>query len=81
MIRPDQFDAANAIGAAIASVSGRAGRIYRLSSGGRAAGGGQDQRRAALAEASGQARERPAAAGAGPGSAGIIEMKEIPGHT
>jgi hypothetical protein len=69
ILRPDHFDAANAIGAAIASVSGQVDRISHLGSGGR---------EAALAEASEEARNRAVAAGADPGSVDIVEIEEIP---
>ena len=69
VIRPDHFDAANAIGAAIASVSGQVDRIFHLSAGGRAA---------VLDEASGEAREHAVAAGADPDTVQIVEIEEIP---
>jgi hypothetical protein len=69
VIRPGHFDAANAIGAAIASVSGQVDRIFHLGSGGRAA---------ALSEATTEARDRAVAAGADPGSVAIVELEEIP---
>jgi N-methylhydantoinase A/oxoprolinase/acetone carboxylase beta subunit len=69
VIRPDHFDAANAIGAAIAAVSGQVDRIFHLGAGGRSA---------ALAEASDEAREHAVAAGADPGTVQIVEIEEIP---
>jgi N-methylhydantoinase A/oxoprolinase/acetone carboxylase beta subunit len=69
VIRPEHFDTANAVGAAIASVSGQIDRIFHLGSGGR---------QAALDEACGEARERAVAAGAEPGTVRIVEMEEIP---
>jgi N-methylhydantoinase A/oxoprolinase/acetone carboxylase beta subunit len=69
VIRPDHFDAANAIGAAIASVSGQVDRIFHLGSGGRAA---------ALSEAAAEAHDRAVAAGADPDSVGTVEIEEIP---
>src|SRR5712691_1384503 len=69
VIRPDHFDAANAIGAAIASVSGNVDRIFHLGEGGR---------RAALDEARDEAREHAVAAGADPGTVQIAEVEEIP---
>jgi N-methylhydantoinase A/oxoprolinase/acetone carboxylase beta subunit len=69
VIRPDHFDAANAIGAAIASVSGQVDRITHLGGGGR---------EAALAEASEDARDRAVAAGADPDSVATVEIEEIP---
>jgi N-methylhydantoinase A/oxoprolinase/acetone carboxylase beta subunit len=69
VIRPDHFDAANAIGAAIASVSGNVDRIFHLGAGGR---------QAALDEACDEAREHAVAAGGDPGTVHIIEIEEIP---
>ena len=69
VIRPGHFDAANAIGAAIASVSGQVDRIFHL---------GADGRAAVLAEACGEAREHAVAAGADPKTIEIVEMEEIP---
>jgi N-methylhydantoinase A/oxoprolinase/acetone carboxylase beta subunit len=68
--RPDHFDVANAIGAAIASVAGEVDRIVHLG----AAGG----REAAIEEVSQEARARAIAAGASPGAVEIVEVEEIP---
>jgi N-methylhydantoinase A/oxoprolinase/acetone carboxylase beta subunit len=69
VIRPGHFDAANAIGAAIASVSGQVDRIFHFGPGGR---------KAALDEASQEARDHAVAAGADPGTVQIVELEEIP---
>jgi N-methylhydantoinase A/oxoprolinase/acetone carboxylase beta subunit len=69
IVRPEHFDAANAVGAAIASVSGQVDRIFHL---------GADGRQAVLDEASDEARERAVAAGANPDTVQIIEVEEIP---
>jgi N-methylhydantoinase A/oxoprolinase/acetone carboxylase beta subunit len=69
VLRPDHFDAANAIGAAIASVSGQVDRIFHFGPGGR---------KAALDEASAEARDYAVAAGADPESVQIVELEEIP---
>ena len=69
IVRPEHFDAANAVGAAIASVSGQVDRIFHL---------GPDGRQAILDEARDEARERAVAAGADPGTVQIIEVEEIP---
>jgi N-methylhydantoinase A/oxoprolinase/acetone carboxylase beta subunit len=69
VIRPDHFDAANAIGAAIASVSGQVDRIFHFGPGGR---------KAALDEASQEARDHAVAAGADPDTVQIVELEEIP---
>jgi len=67
--RPDHFDVANAIGAAIASVSGEVDRIFQLGSGGR---------QAAIDEASSEARERAVRAGADADHVEIVEIEEVP---
>ncbi len=69
VIRPEHFDTANAVGAAIASVSGQVDRIFHMGPGGR---------QAALDEACGEARERAVAAGADPATVRIVEREEIP---
>jgi N-methylhydantoinase A/oxoprolinase/acetone carboxylase beta subunit len=69
VIRPEHFDAANAIGAAIASVSGQVDRIFHFGAGGR---------KAALDEASAEARDHAVAAGADPETVQIVELEEIP---
>jgi N-methylhydantoinase A/oxoprolinase/acetone carboxylase beta subunit len=69
VIRPEHFDTANAVGAAIASVSGQVDRIFHV---------GEAGRRAALDEARDEARERAIAAGADPGTVEIVEQEEIP---
>ena len=69
VIRPEHFDTANAVGAAIASVSGQVDRIFHVGPGGR---------QAALDEACDEARERAVAAGADPATVRIVEREEIP---
>jgi N-methylhydantoinase A/oxoprolinase/acetone carboxylase beta subunit len=69
VIRPEHFDAANAVGAAIASVSGQVDRIFSR---------GADGRAAALSEASDEAIQNAVAAGADPGTVQIVEIEEIP---
>ena len=69
IIRPEHFDTANAVGAAIASVSGQVDRIYHLGPGGR---------QGALDEAYEEAKEHAVAAGADPGTVEIVEVEEIP---
>ena len=69
VVRPEHFDAANAIGAAIASVSGQVDRIFHFGPGGR---------KAALDEARDEARDHAVAAGADPGTVQIVELEEIP---
>ncbi len=69
VIRPEYFDAANAVGAAIASVSGQTDRIFHPGPGGR---------EAMLDEARNEACERAVAAGADPDTVRIVELEEIP---
>jgi N-methylhydantoinase A/oxoprolinase/acetone carboxylase beta subunit len=67
--RPQHFDVANAIGAAIASVSGEVDRIFHPGPAGRAA---------AIEEACEEARSRATQAGADPERIEIVEIEEIP---
>jgi len=60
---------ANAIGAAIASVSGQVDRVYKL---------GENSREEALRQASEAARMEAVAAGADPGTTEIVELEEVP---
>jgi N-methylhydantoinase A/oxoprolinase/acetone carboxylase beta subunit len=69
VIRPEHFGAANAVGAAIASVSGQIDRIFHPGTGGR---------NAMLEEAREEARERAVALGADPDTVRIVELEEIP---
>jgi N-methylhydantoinase A/oxoprolinase/acetone carboxylase beta subunit len=67
--RPQHFDVANAIGAAIGSISGEVDRIFQPGPGGRAA---------ALDELCEEARDRATQAGADPERVEIVEIEEIP---
>jgi N-methylhydantoinase A/oxoprolinase/acetone carboxylase beta subunit len=67
--RPQHFDVANAIGAAIASVSGEVDRIFHPGPSGRAA---------AIEEACEEARSRATQAGADRERVEIVEIEEIP---
>jgi len=69
VIRPENFDAANAVGAAIASVSGQVDRIFHL---------GSQGREAILREATQEAIDNAVAAGAEADSVQIVEIEEIP---
>jgi N-methylhydantoinase A/oxoprolinase/acetone carboxylase beta subunit len=69
VLRPDHSDVANAIGAAIASVSGEVDRVFHLGAGGR---------EAAVAEASREAIERAISAGAARDSVEVVEIEEVP---
>jgi hypothetical protein len=71
VIRPPHFDCANAIGAAIAQVSGEVDRIFAVD-------GRAYTRDSALAAARAEATERAVAAGADPATVTIVEVDEIP---
>jgi N-methylhydantoinase A/oxoprolinase/acetone carboxylase beta subunit len=68
VLRPAHHDVANAIGAAIAHVSGRWEEVVSLDSG----------REAAIAAASDRARARAIQAGADPDRVDIVEVDEVP---
>ena len=69
VIRPDDFDVANAIGAAIATVSGQVDKVFKLD--------GRD-RTAVLEEATNAARDEAIRAGADPAAVEIVEVDEVP---
>jgi len=69
VIRPDHHDVANAIGAAIAAVSGQVDRIFHP---------GQGGRRQAIDEAQAEACDQAVRAGADPEAVEIVEMEELP---
>ncbi|GLU50323.1 hydantoinase/oxoprolinase family protein [Nocardiopsis ansamitocini] len=71
VIRPDHYDVANAIGAAIGTVSGNVDRVFSV-------GSRESDRARVLDEARGAAVESAIAAGAAPDSVEIIEIDEIP---
>jgi N-methylhydantoinase A/oxoprolinase/acetone carboxylase beta subunit len=67
--KPDHYDVANAIGAAIAQVSGHVDRVFSL----------DDQpREEALAEAKRLARQDAVEAGADPDTVEIVDLEEVP---
>jgi hypothetical protein len=69
VIRPEHFDVANAIGAAVASVSGEyEGVLYH----------GSGKRPELLEQATASATERAIAAGADPGKVEVVEIEEVP---
>ena len=68
-VRPDHFDVANAIGAAIAQVGGEIDRIYSL---------GGLTREVALDEAKREACQRAIDAGAEPATVEIVDVEQIP---
>ncbi len=67
--RPPYFQVANAVGAAIAQVSGEIDRVYALS---------DVPREQALEDAKRQATERAIEAGAAAGGVQIVEVEEVP---
>jgi N-methylhydantoinase A/oxoprolinase/acetone carboxylase beta subunit len=67
--RPEHHAVANAIGAAIGSVSGEVDRIFHL---------GQGGRRAALEQASTEAKDRAVEAGADRDGVEVVEVEEVP---
>jgi N-methylhydantoinase A/oxoprolinase/acetone carboxylase beta subunit len=67
--RPDNYAVANAIGAAIAQVSGEVDRVYPVPAG---------RREAILDEARQEAADRAVKAGADPGGVSIVELDEVP---
>ena len=69
VIRPPHHDVANAIGAAIAAVSGQIDRIYHV---------GESGRDALLAQARDEARDEAVRAGADPERVEIVELEELP---
>jgi N-methylhydantoinase A/oxoprolinase/acetone carboxylase beta subunit len=68
-IRPDHFEAANAVGAAIAQISGEVDRVFSLS---------ETTRERALEEAKSEAAERAVAAGAALDSVQIVDVEDVP---
>jgi N-methylhydantoinase A/oxoprolinase/acetone carboxylase beta subunit len=69
IVRPEHFEVANAIGAAIATVSGQVDRVYALNGRGR---------EAALEEARTEACEHAVRAGADSGRVEIVALEEVP---
>ena len=67
--RPPYYQVANAVGAAIAQISGEIDRVYALA---------ELPRERALADAKEQATGRAVAAGANPGSVRIVDVEEVP---
>ncbi len=67
--QPDHFEVANAVGAAIAQISGEVDRVFSLA---------RLSREAALAAAEAEARASAIAAGARPDSIEVIEREDIP---
>lgn len=67
--RPDHFPVANAVGAAIAQVSGLVDGIYRI---------GERDRESVLAEARAEAIDKAERAGARGGTVEIVDIQEVP---
>jgi N-methylhydantoinase A/oxoprolinase/acetone carboxylase beta subunit len=67
--RPEHFEVANAIGAAIAAVSGQVERVVAI---------GERSRMAVIEDVSAEARERAIEAGADPARVEVVEVDEIP---
>jgi N-methylhydantoinase A/oxoprolinase/acetone carboxylase beta subunit len=69
IIKPDHFEAANAVGAAIAQISGEVDRVFSLEAMSRAA---------ALNAAKSEATSRAVAAGANAETVEIVEVEDVP---
>ncbi|MDR1808652.1 MAG: hydantoinase/oxoprolinase family protein [Propionibacteriaceae bacterium] len=67
--RPEHFEVANAIGAAIAQVSGEVDRVYAIPDG---------QRDRIVEEAKAEAVDKAVAAGANPGDVHVVDFDEVP---
>ncbi|MFM9107282.1 MAG: hydantoinase/oxoprolinase N-terminal domain-containing protein [Chloroflexota bacterium] len=69
MVKPEHFEAANAVGAAIAQISGEVDRVYSLSG---------MSREAALDDTKSEARAKAIEAGADPGTVQIVDVEDVP---
>jgi len=69
VLRPEHFEVANAIGAAIAQVSGEVDRVYVIPDG---------QRDRIVEEAKAEAVDKAVAAGANPGGVQVVDFDEVP---
>jgi N-methylhydantoinase A/oxoprolinase/acetone carboxylase beta subunit len=69
VVKPDHFEAANAVGAAIAQISGEVDRIFSLD---------KLSRDQALNQAKAEAVERAVAAGAEPTSVQVVDVEDVP---
>ena len=69
MVKPDHFEAANAVGAAIAQISGEVDRVYSLAS---------MSRDDAVADAKAEATAKAIAAGADPATVQIVDVEDVP---
>jgi len=69
MVKPNHYEAANAVGAAIAQISGEVDRVYSL------AGMSRD---AALDDAKSEASQKAVEAGADPATVQIVDVEDVP---
>ncbi len=69
MVKPEHFEAANAVGAAIAQISGEVDRIYALD---------DLTRNEAVVAAKAEATTRAVAAGADPSSVQVVDVEDVP---
>jgi N-methylhydantoinase A/oxoprolinase/acetone carboxylase beta subunit len=69
MVKPEHFEAANAVGAAIAQISGEVDKVYSLE------GMSRDE---AVGNAKNEATERAIAAGADPRTIAIVDVEDVP---
>ncbi len=69
MVKPEHFEAANAVGAAIGQISGEVDRVYALE--GRS-------RTEALDDAKAEASQKAIAAGADPATVQIVDVEDVP---
>ena len=69
MVKPEHFEAANAVGAAIAQISGEVDRVYALAS---------MSRDDAVADAKAEATTKAIAAGAAPDTIQIVDVEDVP---
>ena len=69
MVKPDHFEAANAVGAAIGQISGEVDRVYSLESRSRAE---------ALDDAKAEASQKAIDAGADPATVQIVDVEDVP---
>jgi N-methylhydantoinase A/oxoprolinase/acetone carboxylase beta subunit len=68
-VKPPHFEAANAVGAAIAQISGEVDRVYSLEG---------LTREQALDDAKSEASAKAVEAGADPGTIAIVDVEDVP---
>ncbi len=69
LVKPDHYAAANAVGAAIAQISGEVDRVFSMA---------EMTRDEAVAQAKAEATERAITAGADPETVEIVDVEDIP---